>query len=129
MRPTPYVLLQLGQFVESSRAVAESLDRDTEPVEQRHVQVRQRRVVRVYEVTAARDRARASAQHQRWQRAVAVAIAVAQSRPIEHDHVIEQRSVAIGRRPQLLEIPREQCDVIRLDPGALLELRGIALMM
>ena len=53
---------QLGQLLKLSFAVAELLGRNTHLVEQRQLEVRQRRVVRIDDVTAALERPGASAQ-------------------------------------------------------------------
>src|SRR5207344_1721698 len=78
---------ELGELLELSGAVAEGLRRDAHLVEQRQLQVGQRRVLRVDEVTAAGDRPRAAAEQQRGQRAVRMPIAVADARPIQHCQV------------------------------------------
>ena len=49
---------------------------------------------------------RAAGQHNR-QRAEIVLVAVAERAAIQHQRVIEQRAVAVGRRLQLLEEVRE----------------------
>ena len=61
----PSLRTQAGELVEQSSAVAELLRRHAEEVQQRELQVGQRRVFRIDEVTAALERARASAHQQR----------------------------------------------------------------
>src|SRR6266566_3394307 len=56
---------QLGEFRELSGAVAELFRGDTHFIEQRDVQVRQRRAIGIHQVTAALDRPRASTKDRR----------------------------------------------------------------
>ena len=86
--------------------------RHAEEIQQRELQVRQRRVLRIDEMTAALERAAAAADEQRRERTVRVTVAVADARTIKNDHVVEQRAVAVRRVPQLLQIIREQLQVV-----------------
>ena len=48
---------------------------------------------------------------------------------VHEHHVVEQRAVAVGRRPQLLQEVREHLHVQRVDLGELLQRVGTLLMM
>src|SRR5438105_4439181 len=80
-------------------------------------------------MTAAFDGARAAAHEQRRQRAMRMAVAVADAAAEKNDRMVEQRSIAILRRSQLLEVLGEQLEVISLNDGALVHLHRIVLMM
>src|SRR5688572_32174036 len=76
-------------------AVAQLLDRRPQPVEQREVQIRQRRLSGVIDVTPTLRGA--ADQHDRqvpW----GVSVAVGHPAPEEQRHLIQQRAVAIRRR-------------------------------
>src|SRR5439155_16763362 len=110
---------QPGELLELSCAVAQLLRRHAEEVEHRELQVRQRRVFWIYEMAAALESARASADEQRRERTVGMAIAVADCSAVKNHHVIEQRSVAVWRIPELLQVIGEEFQVVLLNSGAL----------
>src|SRR5256885_5952103 len=84
----------LGQLLELPCAVTDLLSRHTEEIQERELQVCQRCVLRIDEMTAAFERAAAAADEQRGERPVRMAIAVADGGAIQNDHVVQQRSVA-----------------------------------
>ena len=73
----PDRFLQSREFLDLSGAVAELFHRDSQVPEQRKLQICQRRVIRINEMSATLDRSRASPDHHRRQGAVRMAIAVA----------------------------------------------------
>src|SRR5262245_7729770 len=75
------------------------------------------------------DRARSAAHDESWKGAVGMPVAVADASAEEQDRVVEQRSLAVGRRLQLLKVVGEEFDVIGLDLRALLHLLGLVLMV
>src|ERR1019366_6741585 len=99
--------------------VAELLARNAELIEQCQLEVRQRRVFRIDNVTAALERPGASAHKQSRQRAMCMAVAVAEARAVYKNNVIEHRALAIRRLSQFLKILSEQPDVIPLNMSAL----------
>ena len=56
-------------------------------------------------------------------------VAVADARSVQNDHVVEQRAIAVGSVAQLLQIVREEFQMVLLNPGALLHLDRIVLMV
>ena len=100
-------LSQLGKLFEFPRAVAEFLGPNAQLVEQSQLEVRQRRVFGIDDVTATLKRPRASAEQQGWQGPVGVAVAVANARTIDERQVIEQRAVSIRCLSQFLQKPSE----------------------
>ena len=58
-----------------------------------------------------------------------MAVAVADAAAVENHHVIEQRSVAVRRVPQLLQVVGEQLHVVLLNLDALLHLHRVVLVM
>src|SRR4029077_2136724 len=120
---------QPGELLELSCAVAQLLGRHAEEVEHRELQVRQRRVFRIYEMAAALESARASADEQRRKRTVGMAIAVADRSAVKNHHMIEQRSVAVWRIPELLQVIGEEFQVVLLNLGAFRHFCRIVLVM
>ena len=86
-------------------------------MQQRQLEIGERRVCRIHEVPPALQRARPTAHQQRRQRTMRVAIAVADAAAVEQQDVVEQCPVAVRRRLELLEVRDEQPDVIGLDDG------------
>ena len=58
-----------------------------------------------------------------------VDITVAHARPVQHQRMIEQRAVAVGRRFQPLQHVGHQADVIGIDLRQLLQPLGAILVM
>src|SRR5438046_6561766 len=120
---------QPGELLELSGAVAQLLRRHAEEVEHRELQVRQRRVLWIDEMASALESARASADEQRRERTVRMAIAVADCSAVKNHHVIEQRSVAVWRIPELLQVIGEQFQVVLLNFDALRHFFRIVLVV
>src|SRR6266850_35860 len=120
---------QPGELLELSCAVAQLLRRHAEEVEDRELQVRQRRVFWIYEMAAALESARASADEQRRERTVRMAIAVADGSAVKNHHVIEQGSVAVRRVSKLLQVVGEEFQVVLLNFDALRHFCRIVLVM
>ena len=110
-------------------AVAERVDFDVDLVEQRHEQVRLRRVLGAHDVLAALQLAAAAADHDVRQRVVIVRVAVAHVAAVEQHRVIQQRAVAVLRRVELRQELAEQADVERLNARQHLELLGLVLVV
>src|SRR5256885_819544 len=91
-----------------SVAVAEFIQTYADPVQQREVEVRQRRAVLVRDVAATTQSGRRAARDQDGKIFVVVHAGVAHPAAIQVDRVIEERAVALGRGLQLLEKLREQ---------------------
>ena len=86
--------------------------RHAQLVEQRQVQIRQRRAFGgIAEVTSALQLAGAAAGQQDRQVVRIVRVAVAHAGAVDQRDVIEQRAVAVGRRLQLLEVSRRTASV------------------
>ena len=79
------------------------------------MQVGERRPFWIHHVTSALDGARSASDHDCRQWTVSVAVAVAESRAVQDDRVVEQRSFGVGRRPQFLEKCGEERRVMGLD--------------
>ena len=58
-----------------------------------------------------------------------MSVSIAHAGPIDHRHVIEERTIAVRSRPQLLQELREQGEVIGVDRGQLRELRRIIVVV
>ena len=76
-----------------SITITQRLGRHTKLIQQRQVQVRERRVFRIDEVAAALQRPGASAYEERWQRTVRVPVAVADAGAKKKDDMIQQLSL------------------------------------
>ena len=85
----------VAQLVERPGGVAELVDVHAQLVEQRDVQVRQRRALRIADVAVARDPGRLAANQRDRQVVVEVRVAVADRRAVEE----QRRSRAACRRP------------------------------
>src|SRR5678815_895180 len=118
-----------GQLLELTRAVADPLGRHAQPIQQRELQVCQRCVFWIDEMATAFESAASAADHECWQWTVCMTVAVADARSIQNDHVVEQRAIAVGSVAQLLQIIREEFQMVLLNLGALLHLDRIVLMM
>jgi membrane protease YdiL (CAAX protease family) len=81
-------------------------------VQQRQLQIRQRRVFRIYQMTVALQRSAAPACQKRRRRAVRVPVAVADARTKKQDYVILQRAVTIWSLTQFVQILGKQPDVM-----------------
>src|SRR5690606_30497398 len=110
------------QVRERPGAVAELLQVHAGLVEHRHEQVRHRCVIRVLQVPPALHPAGRPAHDQVRQREVVVRVAVAHVAAVEQHAVVEQRAVAVGGVPHLLDELGEHADVERLDADVLLHL-------
>src|SRR5262245_48703395 len=86
---------QTGQLLELTSAVAELLGPDTKRIQQRELQVGERRVLRIHEVLIALDASGAAPYDEIRERAVRVPIAVAEAAAVEKDHVVQKRSLAV----------------------------------
>ena len=94
-------------------------------VEQRQVEIRQRRRILESDVPAALEARASPAGHHDRQVRVIVDVGIAHAAAQQIERVVEQRAVAIGRRLQLLDQIREQRHVVRVDLGELDQLLGI----
>ena len=83
------------QLREPACAVADLLGRHAEQAEQRELQVRQRGVFGIHDMTATLERTTAAAHYQCGKRAVRVTVAVTDARAVQKDHVVEQRAIAV----------------------------------
>ena len=124
----PYTPDSVSRFC-AAAAVADLVDRHAELVEQRHVQVRERRFRGEAQVAAALQRARPAAEHQDRQIGRCVRVAVGHPVAIQQHHVIEQRAVAVGRRRELFHVVREQRRVVGVDLGEVRELDLIVVVV
>src|SRR5438034_2135804 len=123
--------LHAGQRLEFHRAgaVAELLHRHADLLEQRHVQVVHRRVLREPQVAAALELSRAAADQHERQIDVRVLIRIAQPAALQDHRVVQQRAVAVLDVPQPACKPCEQIDVVRVDLRGLRELDRVVLMV
>src|SRR5260370_201265 len=94
-------------------AVADALDRHSDLLEHCHEQVRYRCVFWDNHMTSTSDLT-ASRQHE-WQIVVQMYVAVADACTVQNEGVVEERTVAIGRRPKLIEEVRELLHVKGID--------------
>ena len=94
---------RLGDLTGPARAVDEAVEANAHAVEQREVQVRQRRLLRIPDVIAALDAADAAARDDDRQVAMIVDVRIAHAAAEQVRRVIEQRAVAVRRRLQLLQ--------------------------
>ena len=76
-------------------------------------------VLGIADVAPPRELPRRAAEEHDRQVVGRVGVAVAHARAVHQDHVVEQRAVAVGRRPQLLDEAGEEADVIAVDLGQL----------
>src|SRR5262245_22345350 len=102
VRKRPLRSGDLGKLLESSVGIAETLERHAHFVEQGRPEIRQRRTRRESQMTST-PYLTASACEQKGEIVVIVKIAVADARPVNDHRVIQQRAVAVGRRPHFLE--------------------------
>src|SRR5687768_5383116 len=100
---------------EDAAAVADLLHRDVVPVEDRRQQIREARVLRVFEVLAALDLAVGVTEDGRRQRVVVVLVAVAHVAAEEDGRVVQHRAARLLRLRQPLHELREHFGVIALD--------------
>ena len=103
--------------VEVRRAVSEARLLHAEFLEEREQQVRHGSVRWRYDVPAALQLSRETADHDHRQRIVIVLVAVAHAASVQHDRVVEQIPIAVGRRLQLVDEVRQHLDVITVDQG------------
>src|SRR5262245_64758647 len=80
-------------------------------------------------MATALESAASTADHECRQRTMCMTVAVADARAIQNDHVVEQRAIAVGSVAQLLQIIREEFQMVLLNLSALLHLDRIVLMM
>src|SRR5437667_6645678 len=98
-------------------------------IEQREVEICQRRAILVPDVTATPHSGRSATRDQNWKVLMVVNTGVAQPASVQVHRVIEQRAVAVGSGFQFLEKLRKERYVERIDLGNLEELFRIVAMM
>ena len=98
-------------------------------IEQREVEICQRRAILVPDVTATPHSGRSATRDQNWKVLMVVNTGVAQPASVQVHRVIEQRAVAVGSGFQFLQKVREQRHVERIDLGNFEELLRIVAMM
>src|SRR5262249_34697526 len=103
------------QFVDRTLAVGELIEPRAELLEQRQMQVRERRRLRILNVAAALHLSGAAAGDDDRQVDVIVDVRIAHTAAVEHHRVVEQRAAAVRRRLQLLEVVGGQRDVEGVD--------------
>src|SRR5437773_12086955 len=94
-------------------------------IEQREVEIRQRRAIRVPDVTATPHSGRSATRDQNWKVLMVVNTGVAQPASVQVHRVIKQRAVAVGSGFQFLEKICKQRHVERIDLGNFEELLRI----
>src|SRR5690348_2299679 len=95
------LLLSL-QPLETPGRVTDAVDVDLHAVEHRHPEVIERRVLRIADVAARRERPAAAAREEDRQVVVVMGVAVGVAAAVGDHAVVEQCAVPFGDRPQLL---------------------------
>src|SRR2546423_14578690 len=108
--------------MELAGAVAKIPDRHASLVEYAHEQVVHRRILRIPEVTATLDLATATAYQNDGQVVMGMRIRVAETAAVDDHGMIEQVSVAIGSRFQLLQQVGERLHQMGVDLGDVIDL-------
>ena len=94
---------------EPAGAVSQALDRrHAERIEQRQMQVGERRAGRVAQMATAFLRPGSAAGQEQGQVLRGVQVGVGHPGAVDDGHAIEQRRVAIGHSPQPIEVVREE---------------------
>ena len=99
---------RLKQLIHLAPAVGERVEPDAHLVEQRQVQVGQRRRLGEADVAAASHSARGAAGDEDRQVVVVVQVGVAHAAAVQEERMVQQRAVAFRRGPQLGEELGEQ---------------------
>src|SRR6266850_8283438 len=99
------------------------------PVEQREVEIGQRRAILVPDVPATLYAARGATRDENWKVLMVVNTGIAQPASVHVDGIIEQRAVSVGSGLQFLQKVREQRHVERIDLGNFRELFRIVAVM
>src|SRR4051812_30757956 len=103
------------QFINLPLAVGKGIHADTDTLEQRHVQIGERRGLGILDVPSALDAGSSATRDEDREVHVIVNVGVAHAAAIEVQRVVEQRAVPFRRRFQFFEKVRKERDVERVD--------------
>src|SRR6185437_5160623 len=119
----------LKQLIHLPPAIAKRVEPHAHLVEQRQVQVGQRRWFGEADVPAALHPAGGTAGDKDRQIVVVVPVGVTHTAAVQQQRMVQERTAAFARVPQFREELREQRDVEAIDPGHLLDLLGVVAVM
>ena len=117
MRLIPWFLNRrhFEQLIHLAVAVREFVERHTDFIEQRQVEVRERRGLRIFEMAIAfQSRGRAAGDNNGKIRVI-VNVRIPDAAAVEEQRMIQQSAIAFARRFQLPKELREQRNVERID--------------
>src|SRR5713101_8713363 len=117
-------LHSIGQRRQPSGTVAELLDRNAQLLEDRHVQIRERRPLGMPHVAPAPETGGLAADERDRQVVVEVRVAVADAGAVQQQRVVEHLPVCFGNRRELLDEIRELLEVVLVDLVQPFELGG-----
>src|SRR5215203_5422434 len=129
MSASPALNIERLEIRHASSAIDEDVQMHADLVEQRQMKVCQRRRVLVSDVAAALEPRASSTSDDDRQVRVIVNVGISHAAAEQIERVIEQRSIAIWRRLELLDEIREQRHVVRVDLGELHQLLRIVGVM
>src|SRR5712671_1871265 len=113
--PTGVRFSDVREPVHLARTVTDLFNADPHVLQNRHVEVRQRRALRITNIATALDARGLAANQRNREIVVEMRIAVADAGPIQEQCVVEHRAVALGQLRQLVDQIRELPHVILVD--------------